>query len=98
MNKRKEELYIIAIKNLVKEVNFLRLTDDLEKELISDDEFESELKDNSNKYVIDLLPLENKSDVDLIKDIINKIGNNDYSVDDVGQLFSIDTIKTNPFI
>ena len=74
MNKRKEELYIIAIKNLVKEVNFLRLTDDLEKELISDDEFESELKDNSNKYVIDLLPLENKSDVDLIKDIINKIG------------------------
>jgi len=95
---RKEELYIIALQNQRKYIHFLRLNSDLEHNDISEEEYDKELKENEDKYVVKLLPIQDPKDIDIIKDIINKIGNDNYSTTDVGELFSIDAISKNPFI
>ncbi len=95
---RKEQLYIIAIQNLRRRVHFQQLTHELDTRYISERQFEKELKQNRAKYAITCTPLEDESDIHLIRDIINKIGNDDYSTSDVGELFSISTVPVDPFL
>ena len=91
---RKEELYVTGIKNLRKNVNFLNLAKDLASKSITDEEFESEIDKNPDKYLIDINPMEDVNDAVILHEIVNKIGD-DFTMDEAGDIFSFDseTIK-----
>ena len=95
---RKEQLYITAIQNLRKQLHYRELHEEFEKNEITEDEFTKQLEENGDKYVINVTPIEDENDIYLIQDIIEKIGNDEYSTSDVGDLFSISTIPVDPFL
>ena len=75
----------------------MRLTAELCDKQISDEEFEKEILKNEDRYVIQIKPIQSVDDVEIIKDIVERIGNDNYSTTDVGELFSIDAVTCNPF-
>lgn len=87
---RKEEFLFTGIKNLRKNVKFLQLAKDLASKHITEDEFETEIENNPEKYLIDINPMTDPNDVILLHEIVNKIGD-DLSIDEVGDIFSFDT-------
>ena len=70
-------------------LNFEYQSDD-----ITDDEFQNELNGNQDKYYIEVSLLRNQSDLDIITEIVGRI-NDELTVDDISDLFSID-INTIP--
>jgi len=87
---KKEDYYIIAVRNLRKKINFLRLNNDFNNEEISDEEYSQEIENNPNKYIIDIKYLSDPNEIHCVNDIINRIGG-DFTYDEVGELLSIDT-------
>lgn len=85
----KEKLYIEAIKNLFKMRDFLLLNIDLLHNIITEEEFESEIKNNSKKYVITTNPIENEIQLLHVIDIIKKV-QKELTADEVFELFSLD--------
>lgn len=90
----KEELCLVAIKNLFKKAEFLQLSLQLSENLITEDEFENEISVNPEKYVIDIKESENPEYIEIIKNIIIKIGKV-FTIDEVSELFSIDVRSIN---
>jgi len=80
---KKEQYYIEAIKNLIKKNNFLSLD-------VDDEEWKRECENNPEKYVIDLKPLKDPEDIKIITEIVKELGIEDYSIDEIGELFGID--------
>jgi len=85
---------VIAIRNLIKKNEYLQLHLQLSQNLIDEKEFEDEVKHNEEKYLIRLSPLKNSNEIHIISDIVKKVGV-DMSIDDVGEIFSIDPNSFN---
>lgn len=95
---KKEFYYVTAINNLLRQTNFLESCQQLIEKQIDDKEFNEELKIHSHKYTITIHDMEDeelKIDIPIILDIFKKIDPEikELSVDDVGELFSINTCK-----
>ena len=94
----KEELYITAIDNLLKKVDYLNLTIELDQELITEDEFDHELEKNEDNYLITVNQNFKPTDFDLVVSITNRLKNRKFSSDEISELFSIDIEKVEEFI
>jgi predicted Zn-dependent protease len=92
---RKEELMIIAIRNLQKKTNLFELKQQLRQRLITQKEYDSEAIQNFEKYKIAITDNYSKSDVTLIYQIIQQIGfdiiteSKSMGVTEVSELFGI---------
>lgn len=87
-------LAITAINNRTRERNFARLTGQLSMGIISEEEFDKEIKDNAEKYVVKCnikpSPIEISNALKLSKEIIDVDDTNDFSV-----LYSFDESQIN---
>lgn len=88
---KKEKYYITAIKNLIRKNNFLHLCMQLDEKEITQEQYDEELRENTDKYVIDMHPLKNKNDISIICKIVEELEevSQQFNVDDVSELFSI---------
>jgi hypothetical protein len=88
-NFHKEKFYITAIKNLIKQKNYINLIYELTNELIDEEEFSEELTKNEDKY---LIKIDNNLDnLDKIQSLINVLQNidEDLAEEDLIELFSV---------
>lgn len=90
---KKEFYYTKALKNLIVQNNFLELALQLEEGQISEDEYDEEIDNHPEKYVVNVNYLDNSDDISIIMDIIKRIGIN-FTIDEVADLFSIDTERS----
>lgn len=88
----KEELYLRLVRNLYRRMDFIELTQALEAGDISDEQFDEELDNNEDRYLIPAA-----SDTPTVQqliqasDIVKKIGRIDrMSVDEASEMFSLD--------
>ncbi|MDZ4757320.1 MAG: hypothetical protein SGJ10_04155 [Bacteroidota bacterium] len=88
-NEKKEDYYLTGIKNLIKKNNFLQLSLTTSDDSESEADFEKEISDHPHKYIIDIKPLDNERDLNIISEIVKKIGV-EFTIDDVSELFSVD--------
>jgi len=89
-NNNKEKFYIKAIKNLLKQKEYINLLYQVSNELISDEEFSNELTENEDKYLINIENSLDRTNFKVISGIIDNIGNN-FTDDDVSEIFSLRT-------
>ncbi|MFC2086697.1 hypothetical protein ACFLSA_00835 [Bacteroidota bacterium] len=88
--KRKDEYFVLAIKNLIIQNNFLELALQLEEGQISEEEYRAEIDNNPNRYIVKMGKIENHpEDIGVIHEVVKRIGI-DFTVDEVASLFSID--------
>lgn len=87
----KQDLFITALKNLLRKNNFLELHQQLLTNEISDEEFEELLDNESMKYTIQMNKTISTLEKNIILQIISQIGSDikDFSVSDVEEMFSI---------
>ena len=92
MSAKKEKLYLEALRNLYKKIDFLELNQALDNREIDEVEFEKELTNNESKYLIPYP--EKKPDaiqVFLVSDIVQRIGRvKEMTVDEASELFHLD--------
>ncbi len=91
----KERLYVQALRNLFRKIDFIELNQSLEMEDISEKEYDKELEENEDKYLIPS-PKEvpTVQQVIQVADIIKKLGREDkISVDEASELFSLEMGK-----
>lgn len=92
LSQEKEGLYLRIVKNLFRKNDFSELLQALEDGEITDEEYDRELEENEQKYLIPY-PKE-KADfrqIAQIVDIVKKLGKEkDFSVADISELFSLD--------
>jgi hypothetical protein len=88
-NSEKENLYITAIENLLKQKEYLNLAYQMSHNLISNDEFHDELEKNEDKYLIRIDDHFDTNRFRMLLKILGKIKYN-FSDDDVSEIFSID--------
>jgi len=93
----KEDLYITALDNLLKKVDYLHLTMQLDQNLIDENEFDKELE-NEDKYLIKINENFKNIDLNLILSITNKLKNRNFSSDEISELFSIEVEKIEDYI
>lgn len=93
-NDLRDHYCFTAIRNLIKKNEFLQLSIQLAENLITEDEFESELENNPEKYVIKLEYFNTPADLHIIGDVLHNIGKQ-FTVDEVSELFSIETTSLN---
>lgn len=86
--KQKEELFLTAIRNYYKINNFLKLTNQLSEKMINDDEYEKEIVENEDKYVVQMNKELDQQTLNIISRIVEKLGI-EYTVDEVAEIFSI---------
>mgnify|MGYP006916235021 CR=1 FL=1 len=99
-SKDKEHLYLTALKNLFRKLDFYDLYSSFENGSISEEEYLKLLNTNEDKYFIPS-PVKNPTYRQLVQinDIIKKIGRKDLmSVDEVSELFSLDLRKAKSII
>lgn len=84
----KEELYIKAIKNLMKKNEFLQLLIQMLQEQISEEEYEEELLKNREKYFIELKAIESPEYFNVIVNICKKFKSS-IAVDEISEIFGI---------
>lgn len=96
-NQEKEFFYIKAIKNLIKQKEFLNLQYQVSNELISDEEFNNELDLNEDKYLISINDKLTTRKLKTLSNIIENL-NEKFSEDDISELFSIRTHKIESLI
>ncbi|MGY5846009.1 hypothetical protein ACW6QP_01205 [Salegentibacter sp. HM20] len=90
----KETFYIKAIKNLIKQKEYINLMYQLSNDLISNEEFSEELDRNESKYLIKIDQELNINNYKAIVGILNKL-KEDFTEDDVSEVFSLKTRFTN---
>ena len=90
-SQRNEALLIEAIKNIVRKQNFSELTESLDDNKITEEQYHIELEKNSNKYAITLDNLKSPDDITNIIDLSFRIGNNlrEFTVSEVAEMFSV---------
>ena len=95
LSEEKEELYLRALRNLYRRLDFIELNQSLESEVITEEEFDRELETNEDNYLIPAP--EGKptmQQIIQISDIIRKLGREKkISVDEVSDLFSLEMDK-----
>lgn len=100
LSEEKEELYLRALRNLYRKLDFIDLTQSLESEEITEDEFNHELEVNEGNYLIPAP--EGKPTVQQIiqiSDIIRKLGREKkISVDEVSDIFSLEMDKAKDML
>ncbi|PIP54831.1 MAG: hypothetical protein COX07_03200 [Bacteroidetes bacterium CG23_combo_of_CG06-09_8_20_14_all_32_9] len=84
----KDLFYHEAILNLIKKSKFLQLYIQLIENQISEEEYEAELKENSDKYFINLKELNSDLDFAALVIIMQSLPKN-LSVDEVTEIFGI---------
>lgn len=89
LNDRKEHYYLKAIRNLIKQRNFLSLLNQHANELIDNDEFSKEMENNPNLFIIDIDESLNSDNIGIISEIITKL-NISLHDSDLPEIFSID--------
>lgn len=94
INTLRNDYCIIAIKNLIKKNEFLQLSLQLSEKLIDENEFESEIKQNPDKYIIQINNIDDSIHLSVISNILTRIGKT-FNIDEVSELFSIDTRSIN---
>jgi len=93
----KEFLFLKALENLIKKAEFLQLSLQLEQELISEDDFFSELESNEDKYLIKLDENFKIENFKVISHIMNRLGRN-FNSDEISEMFSIPIERVNDYI
>ena len=92
LSEEKEELYLRALRNLFRKLDFIELNQSLESEEITEEEFDRELEANEGNYLIPAP--EGKptlQQIIQISDIIRKLGREKkISVDEVSDMFSLE--------
>lgn len=83
---QKEMYYVKAIKNLIKKNNFLDLSLQLAEDQITEEEYEEEIDNFPEKYIIDVNCLSGTNELLAIVDIVKKIDLNFYN-DEVAEIF-----------
>lgn len=100
LSEEKEELYLRALRNLYRKLDFIDLTQSLESEEITEEEFNRELEANEGCYLIPAP--EGKPTIQQIiqiSDIIRKLGREKkISVDEVSDIFSLEMDKAMPVL
>ena len=93
---KKEELFLIAIKNLIRKNNYSNLIIQKIEGKITKKQFDEELKNNSKKYTIEQFKLKDPTDATFIIEIYRKlekffkdIGKEDISLDEISEMFSV---------
>jgi len=89
---RKSEVYLIeATRNFIRKLNFAELNEALEDNEITEDEYNSALDHNSEKFVVTLRDIGCPSDVLIIADLVKKIGYDlrEFSTSEVSEMFSV---------
>ncbi|MGE0932488.1 hypothetical protein [Peijinzhouia sedimentorum] len=88
-NYEREKYYITAIKNLLKQKNYINLIYELTNNLINEEEFNFELSENESKYLIKAN--EQLDSLHKIKTLINVLNNIDENLheEDLIEIFSI---------
>ncbi|MBR4536191.1 MAG: hypothetical protein IKO62_05985 [Bacteroidales bacterium] len=95
LSEEKEELYLRALRNLYRKLDFMELNQSLEMSDISEDEFDKELETHEDKYLIPA-PSGTPSQQQIIQitDILKRLGReNSMSVDEVSEMFSLEMDK-----
>lgn len=95
LSEEKEELYLRALRNLYRKLDFIELNQSLESEEITEEEYDHELEVNEDNYLIPAP--EGKptmQQIIQISDIIRKLGREKkISVDEVSDVFSLEMDK-----
>ncbi len=95
LSEDKENLYLQALRNLYRKIDFIELSQSLESEEISEEEFEKELEAHEERYLVPsptVVP--NAQQVIQIADIVRKLGREKLSsVDEISEVFSLDMDK-----
>ncbi len=88
-NFEKEKFYVTAIKNLIKQKNYINLIYELTNELIDEEEFNNELSNNEDKYLIKIN--NNLDSIGKVHSLINVLQqiNEDLGEEDLMELFSV---------
>lgn len=94
INNLRNDYCIVAIRNLLKKNEFLQLSLQLSEELITESEFEAEIDQNPDKYIIQMNNIDDHVHLKVISNILTKIGKT-FDVDEVSELFSIDARSIN---
>ncbi len=84
----KEELYLTGIRNLIKTKKFLQLCIQQAEQSIDENEFESEITENRDNYVISMRSIKNLEELKTLNEIITKI-DKQFNVEEVSEIFSI---------
>jgi len=87
-NSDKENLYITAIENLLKQKEYLNLFYQANQNLISNEEFNEELEKNEHKYLIKINDKVELRSIKLLANIVSKI-KFDLSEDDLSEIFAV---------
>ena len=89
---RCNDLQISAIRNLYKTKKLLQLDLQLAQASISEFDYSQEIEANPERYSIVLSDMASEDDIDIIKNIIHEVGmDEDISVDEISEIFSIET-------
>lgn len=94
LSEDKESLYLQALRNLYRKIDFIELSQALESEDISEEEFDKELVENEDRYLIPS-PTNTPTvqQVIQVSEIMKKLGREKSSVDEVSEVFSLDMEK-----
>lgn len=87
----KQDLFVTALKNLLRKNNFLELHQQLLTNEITDEEFGQLLDEESIKYTIQMNRTVSTLEKSIIVQIINQIGSEvkEFSISDIEEMFSI---------
>ena len=95
LSEDKENLYLQALRNLFRKIDFIELSQSLESDVINEEEFDKELAEHEERYLVPSPTAEpTAQQVIQIADIIRKLGREKLcSVDEVSEVFSLDMNK-----
>ena len=94
LSEDKESLYLQALRNLYRKIDFIELSQALESEDISEEEFDKELVENEDRYLIPSPTITpTVQQVIQVTEIMKKLGREKSSVDEVSEVFSLDMEK-----
>ena len=97
LSEEKEDLYIRALRNLYRKLDFIELNQSLDMSDISETEFNHELESNEGKYLIPApTGKPTLQQIIQITDILKRIGREkNMSVDEVSEMFSLEMDKAS---
>lgn len=95
---QKENIFITGFKNLLKKVNFLELNQKYMSQLITAEEFESEIHNKPQLYTIEIDESFDEDTIPIYLNIVDKVKDQleGYSFNDVSEIFSLppDIVKS----
>lgn len=94
---KKDDFFLVAIKNLIRKNNYLELIIQKIEGEITKKQFDEELKTNPNKYIVQQFKLKNPTDITFLIEIFRSlenffkdIGKENIGLDEISEMFSVD--------